>query len=141
MAQIRVSQLRGIKCRPIENGSTEIYRAQVGLAHVHILQMGAAQIAITKIRGVQVRTGQIRTLKIAVAGINGVKVGAYETCPGQTDPLQKSAGNINAYQGHTVAVQFLQGFDSAAATALALRGVDDLPGLVVLLLQPVPSTR
>src|SRR5208337_2902341 len=57
--------------------------------------------------------------------------------PGQANPLQKRTGNVDSHQRYAVVIQFLQSFDPAATAALALRGVDDLPGLVVLLLQTV----
>src|SRR5271166_2224412 len=57
--------------------------------------------------------------------------------PGQANPLQKRAGNVDSHQRYAVVIQFLQSFDPAATAALALRGVDDLPGLVMLLLQTV----
>ena len=53
------------------------------------------------------------------------------------DALQKGSGSINAYQGNLVGVQFLQCLDASAASAFALCGVDDLPGLIVALLDAI----
>src|SRR5271154_5878010 len=51
--------------------------------------------------------------------------------------LKKCARHIDAHQRNAIAVEFLQRFDAPAAAAFSLRGVDDLPRLIVLLLEPV----
>src|SRR5215472_6664545 len=55
----------------------------------------------------------------------------------QLDTLKKCAGDIHSHQGNAVRIQFLQGFNSPTAAALSLRGIDDLPRLIVFLLEPV----
>ena len=52
---------------------------------------------------------------------------------GQLDALQECAGGIDADQGNAIMVEFLEGLDAAAASTFTLRGVDDLPGLIVFL--------
>lgn len=51
-------------------------------------------------------------------------------------PLQRSAGNVNAYQGSMIRIEFLQGLDASATSAFSLRGINHLPRLGVLLLDP-----
>src|SRR5579863_4687474 len=51
--------------------------------------------------------------------------------------LEKCARDIHTHQRNAVAVEFLERFDAPAAAAFSLRGVDHLPRLIVLLLEPV----
>src|SRR5260370_32793107 len=75
--------------------------------------------------------------QVAVAQIWSGEIGARETRTREMNPLQKGAGNIDPDQGCAVGVQLLGSFDAAAIPAFSLRGVDDLPCLLMFLLEPV----
>src|SRR5713226_42241 len=55
----------------------------------------------------------------------------------KTNALQECAGDIHTDERNAVGVQLLQSFDTPAIAAFSLGGVDDLPRLVVLLLEAV----
>jgi protein-S-isoprenylcysteine O-methyltransferase Ste14 len=65
------------------------------------------------------------------------EVGAQQPCLRQVKSLQECGRNINADESNTVGIKFGQGVDAAGGSSHVLRGVDDLPGLVVLLLDAV----
>src|SRR5260370_3230100 len=75
--------------------------------------------------------------QVAVAQICRGEIGTRETRTREMNPLQKGAGNIDPDQGCAVGVQLLESFDAAAIPAFPLRGVDDLPSLVMFLLETV----
>ena len=82
----------------------------------------------------QVGPGEIGEMEIAVAEVGGAEVGAHEVRVGDVESLKKGGGGVDTGEGDAVGVELLEGFDAAAAASLALRGIDDLPGLVVTLL-------
>ena len=51
--------------------------------------------------------------------------------------LQEGGGDVDAGERDVVGIEFLESFDAAAAATLALGGVDDLPRLIVALLNSV----
>src|SRR6266404_1213176 len=75
--------------------------------------------------------------QVAVAQVCRGEIGARQARPREMNPLQKGAGNIDPDQGCAVGVELLQSFDAAAIPAFPLRGVDDLPSLVMFLLETV----
>ena len=53
---------------------------------------------------------------------------------GEAESLKKGGGDVDAGKGDVVGVEFLESLDAAAAATFALGSVDDLPCLVVALL-------
>ena len=113
-------------------GSGEVAVAEIGMGEDGVFKIGVAQI-----REVQVGPGEIGEVKIAVAKVGGAKRGAHEIGVGETHSLEKCGRDVDAREGDVVGVEFLESFDAAAAAALALGGVDDLPCLVMALLDTV----
>src|SRR5215469_4093639 len=137
IAKIGIPQVGGVKRRSVENRPAQVRGAKVRFPYVCILEVGTAQVALAKVPRVQGCVREVRGLEIAISSIHCIKVGTYQACPWQANTLQKRAGNVDPHQRNTVLIQFLQSFDPTATATLALRGVDDLPGLVMLLLQTV----
>jgi hypothetical protein len=83
----------------------------------------------------------VRSAEAGIYQAGIVKVSAFELRALELDALQESAGGIYAHQRNVVRIQFLESFDPAAAAALALRRVDELPRRVVFLLLAVARLR
>jgi len=89
----------------------------------------------------QVGVFQIGRLQVGVAQVGRFQAGAEQICALEVDALQEGAAGVHTHQRNMVQIQFLESFDPAAAAALALGRVDDLPRLVVFLLLTVAGLR
>src|SRR5258708_8152932 len=106
-----------------------------------MLKMSIVEIALPKISVVQVGIGKIGGGKIAVAEVRSAEIGTHQTGTLKMDALKKCAGDIHADKRNAIGVEFLKCFHAAAAAAFPLRRVDNLPGLIVFLLEPVAGFR
>ena len=79
----------------------------------------------------------LRTVKIPTSHVSRAKVRSEQVCSAQINTLEERAPNINTHQRHAVRMEFLQRVNSSATASLSLCGVNDLPSLVMLLLNPV----
>src|SRR5580698_9823167 len=135
-------QIRAAQVGVVERGAGEICADKTGGFEIGVAQIGfdtlcAAQCGAAQVGGVEIGEGEVDAAKIAVAQVCGTEVGAQQAGVFQIEPLQKGRRNIDADQRNSVCIQLLQSLDSAPAAALALGGVDDLPSLVVALLDAV----
>jgi hypothetical protein len=78
-------------------------------------------------------------LQVAVVEVGRREIGAEQIRAPQLNALQECAVPVYSDERYPIQVQFLEGFDPAAASAFTLGGIDHLPGLIVLLLFSVAS--
>ena len=135
--------LRSVLLRLAPDRSVPVRSASVRSAssHVGAPETGALQVALAKIRRTQVGVGEIGEIKISIAHVRGTEVRSQTGAPVPGGSLQESARNIDADQWNAIVVEFLERVDATAAAAFSLRGVDDLPRLIVLLLEAVARFR
>ena len=125
-----------------EVGAVEFRAGEIGADEVGVARLALESTVLARSlprKFAEVEIGVMRSSRAqgAAAQIGGAEVGAEKICVFEMDTLQKCGGSINAHEGNFVGVQFLKRLDAAAAAAFALRSVDDLPGLVVALLDAI----
>jgi hypothetical protein len=80
---------------------------------------------------------EIAAFQVGVAKIRSLHIGADQVGAPKLKALKGGSGDTHSSKRNSVRIQFLKSFDPSAASAFALRGVDHLPDLIVLLLLPV----
>ena len=135
--EIGVAQIRGGEVDSVEFCADEIASDQVRVRHVGVGEDCVFEVAASEICGVEVGVGEVGEAEFAAAEIGGTEIGAQKICMLEAYALKKCGRGVDAHERDFVGVQFLQCLDAAAAAAFALGGVDDLPGLVVALLDAI----
>jgi hypothetical protein len=141
MAHFRVTQVGSlqrqlIQVRPRQRGS-----GQIGIRKAGTRQIASTQDRASQIGAMKVTVIQIGFSKNSLPQIRAGKIAAPKCRSFQSEPLQIRARDVNSHQRKVVMIEFLQSIDPAAIAAFSLRGVDHLPGLIVLFFQAVGSTR
>src|SRR5581483_4187017 len=89
---------------------------QIGIRKNSLIEIGASQI-----RAPEVGKGKVGHLEGAASKIRGCQIGSVKVGVREVYTLQERLRYIHSHQGDLVGVQFLQSFDTTAASPLSLR--------------------
>jgi len=103
--------------------------------------VGILKISTSKICRSQIGKLQSGTLEAASSDICRTNIRSIEIFVVQLDTLKERAADIDPHQRYSIFAQLLQGIYSPSGTSFALSRVNDLPRLVMLLLDPVSAFR